>query len=139
MRPGSIIRVFCHFCKPPKIKYYVLVAAEPYAIGFLINSNPTPLQSIRDDLCADLVKVKKVDHPNFLDDDSLLDCTEPIEDYELHTLQARCKVGGNFLGTMTIETAYAIKSVVSDSMNISPSMKKIILKNLVSEYPDEER
>lgn len=136
LKPGSIVRIYCHFCKPPKIKFYVLVSVEPYAIGFLINSNPTPLQAIRQDLMDDLAIIKHTDHVNFLSYDSKVDCSEPIEHYELNDLSARVSANAqNNLGEITNDMAQLIKAKVTGSMNISPSLKKIILRNLEAVYP----
>ncbi|MEX2148793.1 MAG: hypothetical protein WD793_01140 [Steroidobacteraceae bacterium] len=42
--PGRVLRLFCSFTNPPKEKYVVIVATNPFCLGLLINSSATDLQ-----------------------------------------------------------------------------------------------
>jgi len=42
--PGRVLRLFCSFTNPPKEKFVVIAATDPFCLGFLINSSATELQ-----------------------------------------------------------------------------------------------
>ena len=75
--PGRVLRLFCSFTNPPKEKFVVVVATNPFCLGFLINSNPTELQRTKKHLSDELINVSAQDGYAFLTNPrpSVLDCT----------------------------------------------------------------
>jgi len=55
--PGRVLRLFCSFTDPPKEKFVVIVATNPFCLGFLINSNPTEPQKSKKHLSDELISV----------------------------------------------------------------------------------
>jgi hypothetical protein len=131
IRPGSILLLFCHFCTPPKPKFFVVMAIEPFALGFFINSLPTSLQQKLPHLMADLVKIARADYPRFLHHDSFVDCSQVIIEYEFEELVAAVAVdpAQKHKGSLTQPDALRIAAIVDASLNLEGSNRKVILKS----------
>lgn len=130
--PGRVLRLFCSFTDPPKEKFVVIVATEPFCLGFLINSSPTELQQSKKHLQDELISVSKADGYDFLTNPrpSVLDCTLAA-DFELDELVAQLtQDSSRALRLITDETRAKIVEVVKESMTLEGGIAKIILKNL---------
>lgn len=126
----------CHFCTPPKPKFYVVVATVP-ATGFFINSNPTAFQKNNKHFMDDMLILRQSDYPKFLKYDSYLDCTTPLDEFTLSELDAHLMAdpANNYLGKITSATARQIRAVVAGSLHIPSGWGARIVQELDSEYP----
>lgn len=138
IKPGAVLLVYCHFCTPPKKKFFVVAAVNPYVLGFLINSNPTRWQMDRPHIMCDQVQIEAATYAGFLDHDSVIDCSTAIEEYELEELIAAVAVdpASRLLGNLTAEDQERVRNVVRDSVNIEMSNIKVILKALEAGQPN---
>jgi len=130
--PGRVLRLFCSFTEPPKEKFVVMVATDPFCIGFLINSNPTELQKSKKHLADELVEVRRSDGYEFLTNPqpSVLDCTFAA-DFDLDEVVAQLTLDANRVhGMIADATRERIVAVVGKSMTLEGGIAKIILKNL---------
>lgn len=132
IQPGSVLLVWCRFCKPPKPKFLVVVATQPFALGFLINSSPTEYQRRHAHLMSDQVPVAAADYPGFLAHDSWVDCSTAIEEYEMDELVATVAAdpARKLLGSLTNVDKERVRTAVHDSVNIEMSNIKIIVRSL---------
>jgi len=130
--PGRVLRLFCSFTDPPKEKYVVIVATDPFCLGFPINSSPTELQQSKKHLRDELIVVAKADGYAFLTNPqpSVLDCTLAA-DFEFDEVVAQLtQDSSRVLRIITDETRANIVEVVKESMTLEGGIAKIILKNL---------
>ena len=130
--PGRVLRLFCSFTDPPKEKFVVIVATNPFCLGFLINSNPTKLQESKRHLLDDLIRVSKADGYDFLTNPqpSVLDCTYAA-DFDLDEIVAQLTQDpARLLGLITEATRKRIIEIMKESMTLEGGIAKIILKNL---------
>lgn len=130
--PGRILRLFCSFTNPPKDKFVVIVATNPFCLGFLINSNPTELQRTKKHLSDELIPVSANDGYNFLtnSDPSVLDCTYAADLDLGETLAQIAQDSSRVLGLISDSTRTQIISVVEKSMTQEGGICKIISRNL---------
>ena len=130
--PGRILRLFCSFTNPPKEKFVVVVATQPFCLGFLINSNPTALQKSKKHLSDELISVSAQDGYAFLTNPqpSVLDCTFAADlDFD-ETVAQLTQDSSRAFGLITDATRRQIIDVVGESMTLEGGIAKIILKNL---------
>jgi len=130
--PGRVLRLFCSFTDPPKEKFVVIVATNPFCLVFLINSNPTKLQESKRHLLDELIRVSKADGYDFLTNSqpSVLDCTYAA-DFDLDEIVAQLTQDpARLLGLITEATRNRIIEIVKESMTLEGGIAKIILKNL---------
>ena len=130
--PGRILRLFCSFTNPPKEKFVVVVATDPFCLGFLINSNPTRLQKTKKHLSDELISVSAQDGYAFLTNPqpSVLDCTFAADlDFD-ETVAQLTQDSSRVLGIITDATRKQIIDVVGESMTLEGGISKIIVKNL---------
>ena len=130
--PGRVLRLFCSFTDPPKEKFVVIVATNPFYLGFLINSNPTGLQKSKKHLADELVAVSKADGYEFLTNPqpSVLDCTFAA-DFELDELVAQItQDSSRVLSFITDVTRARVIEVVRESMTLEGGIVRLIVKNL---------
>lgn len=130
--PGRILRLFCSFTNPPKEKFVVVVATQPFCLGFLINSNPTALQKSKKHLSDELISVSAQDGYAFLTNPqpSVLDCTYAADlDFD-ETVAQLTQDFSRVLGLITDATRKQIIDVVGESMTLEGGISKIIVKNL---------
>lgn len=130
--PGRVLRLFCSFTNPPKEKYVVIVATNPFCLGFLINSNPTDLQRSKKHLMDELVEVSNADGFGFLTNPqpSVLDCTYAA-DFDLDEVVAQLTQDASRAhGLLADAVRSRIVGVVKDSMTLEGGIARIILKNL---------
>ena len=130
--PGRILRLFCSFTNPPKEKFVVVVATNPFCLGFLINSNPTALQKAKKHLSDELIRVSSGDGYAFLTNPapSVLDCTFAA-DLELDEMLAQISQDASRVrGLISDSTRAKIIAVVEKSMTLEGGISKIIIKNL---------
>jgi hypothetical protein len=130
--PGRILRLFCSFTNPPKDKFVVIVATDPFCLGFLINSNPTELQRTKRHLSDELILVSASDGYNFLtnSDPSVLDCTYAADLDLGETLAQIAQDSSRVLSLISDSTQTQIISVVEKSMTLEGGICKIISRNL---------
>ena len=130
--PGRILRLFCSFTNPPKEKFVVVVATNPFCLGFLINSNPTALQKSKKHLSDELISVSAQVGYAFLTNPqpSVLDCTFAADlDFD-ETMAQLTQDSSRALGLITDVTRKQIIDVVGESMTLEGGISKIIVKNL---------
>ncbi len=132
MVPGRILRLFCSFTNPPKEKFVVIVAKNPFCLGFLINSNPTGLQKARKHLSDELIRVSSGDGYAFLTnrEPSILDCTFAADLDLDETLAQIAQDSSRVLGIISNATRTKIINVVEKSMTLEGGIAKIIVRNL---------
>ena len=132
--PGRILRLFCSFTSPPKEKYVVIVATNPFHLGFLINSNPTGLQKSKKHLLDELIRVSSGDGYDFLTnrEPSVLDCTFAADLDLAETLAQIAQDASRVRGLISDSTRVKIISVVEKSMTLEGGIAKIIVKNLIT-------
>ncbi len=130
--PGRILRLFCSFTNPPKEKFVVVVATNPFCLGFLINSNPTALQKSKKHLSDELISVSARDGYAFLTNPqpSVLDCTFAADLDLGETLAQIAQDPSRVHGLITDATRKQIIDVVGESMTLEGGIAKIIVKNL---------
>ena len=132
--PGRILRLFCSFTNPPKEKFVVVVATNPFCLGFLINSNPTALQKSKKHLSDELISVSAQVGYAFLTNPqpSVLDCTFAADlDFD-ETMAQLTQDSSRALGLITDVTRKQIIDVVGESMTLEGGISKIIVKNLTT-------
>lgn len=131
IKPGSILLIYCHFCDPPKPKFFVVAAVNPFPVGFFINSEPTRWQQQTKHLMDAQVKIARADYAGFLKHDSWIDCTEAIDQYEMAELVAAVAAdpAKKLLGHLTGGDVDRVCDVVKDSLSIEASNIKIILRD----------
>ena len=130
--PGRVLRLFCSFTAPPKEKFVVVVATNPFCLGFLINSSPTGLQRSKKHLADELVRISKADGYEFLTnpEPSVLDCTFAA-DFDVDQVVAQLTQDpSRVLGFLTDATRKRVAEVVQESMTLEGGLVKIILRNL---------
>lgn len=132
--PGRILRLFCSFTNPPKEKFVVIVATDPFCLGFLINSRPTALQETRRHLSDELVPVSADDGYDFLTnpEPSVLDCTFAADLDLGETLAQMAQDASRVRGFISDATRTQIVRVVEKSMTLEGGISKIILRNLTA-------
>jgi hypothetical protein len=130
--PGRVLRLFCTFTDPPKEKYVVIVATQPFCLGFLINSSPTELQRSKKHLRDELVSLSRADGYDFLTNPqpSVLDCTLAADFAFDEVVAQLTQDSSRVLRIITDETRANIVKVVKESMTLEGGIAKIILKNL---------
>ena len=130
--PGRILRLFCSFTNPPKEKFVVVVATDPFCLGFLINSNPTSLQKTKKHLSDELISVIAQDGYAFLTNPqpSVLDCTFAADLDLDETVAQLTQDPTRVLSFITEATRKRIIEVVKESMTLEGGIAKIIVKNL---------
>ena len=132
--PGRILRLFCSFTNPPKEKFVVVVATDPFCLGFLINSNPTRLQKTKKHLSDELISVSAQDGYAFLTNPqpSILDCTLAADLDLDETVAQLTQDSARVLSFITHATRKLIIEVVKESMTLEGGIAKIIVKNLTN-------
>ena len=132
--PGRILRLFCSFTNPPKEKFVVVVATDPFCLGFLINSNPTRLQKTKKHLSDELISVIAQDGYAFLTNPqpSVLDCTFAADLDLDETVAQLTQDSTRVLSFITEATRKQIIEVVKESMALEGGIAKIIIKNLIN-------
>lgn len=132
--PGRILRLFCSFTNPPKEKFVVVVATDPFCLGFLINSNPTRLQKTKKHLSDELISVSAQDGYAFLTNPqpSVLDCTFAADLDLDETVAQLTQDSTRVLSFITEATRKQIIEVVKESMTLEGGIAKIIVKNLTN-------
>jgi len=130
--PGRILRLFCSFTNPPKEKFVVVVATDPFCLGFLINSNPTRLQKTKKHLSDELISLSAQDGYAFLTNPqpSVLDCTFAADLDLDETVAQLTQDSTRVLSFITEATRKQIIEVVKESMTLEGGIAKIIVKNL---------
>jgi len=130
--PGRILRLFCSFTNPPKEKFVVVVATDPFCLGFLINSNPTRLQKTKKHLSYELISLSAQDGYAFLTNPqpSVLDCTFAADLDLDETVAQLTQDPTRVLSFITEATRKRIIEVVKESMTLEGGIAKIIVKNL---------
>ena len=130
--PGRILRLFCSFTNPPKEKFVVVVATDPFCLGFLINSNPTRLQKTKKHLSDELISLSAQDGYAFLTNPqpSVLDCTFAADLDLDETVAQLTQDPTRVLSFITEATRKRIIEVVKESMTLEGGIAKIIVKNL---------
>ncbi|OGA71499.1 MAG: hypothetical protein A3G81_17255 [Betaproteobacteria bacterium RIFCSPLOWO2_12_FULL_65_14] len=130
--PGRVLRLFCSFTDPPKEKFVVIVATNPFCLGFLINSSPTELQKAKKHLSDELIRISKADGYEFLTNPqpSVLDCTLAADFRSGRDGGAAYAglIAGN--GLHHRRDTRAIIAVVKKSMTLEGGIAKIIIRNL---------
>jgi hypothetical protein len=131
--PGRILRLFCSFTNPPKEKFVVVVATNPFCLGFLINSNPTALQKSKKHLSDELISVSAQDGYAFLTNPqpSVLDCTFAADLDLGETLAQIAQDSFRVHGLISDSTRTQIIKVVEKSMTLEGGISKIIVRNLM--------
>ncbi|MGH8737901.1 MAG: hypothetical protein ACREVC_11125 [Burkholderiales bacterium] len=130
--PGRVLRLFCSFTNPPKEKYVVIVATNPFCLGFLINSSATELQESKKHLSDELIPIGKADGYDFLTNPqpSVLDCTYAA-DLDLDEMVAQLTQDpSRSRGVITDATRKQIIEIMKESMTLEGGIAKIIVKNL---------
>lgn len=130
--PGRILRLFCSFTVPPKEKYVVIVATDPFCLGFLFNSSPTELQKRKKHLLDELISVSAKDGYAFLTnpEPSILDCTYAADlDFD-ETVAQLTQDSSRMLGLITDATRKQIVEVMRESVTLEGGIAKIIVRNL---------
>ena len=130
--PGRILRLFCSFTDPPKEKFVVVAATNPFCLGFLINSSATDLQRSKKHLSDELINISKQDGYEFLTNPqpSVLDCTFAA-DFDFDEIVAQLTLDpSRLLSIITDATRKQIIAVVKESMTLEGGIAKIITKNL---------
>jgi len=130
--PGRILRLFCSFTNPPKEKFVVIVATNPFCLGFLINSSATDLQKSKKHLSDELVSVSAQDGYAFLTNPqpSVLDCTFAADLDLDETVAQLTQDPTRVLSFITEATRKQIVEIVKESMTLEGGIAKIIVKNL---------
>ena len=130
--PGRVLRLFCAFTDPPKEKYVVIVATNPFCLGFLINSSATDLQKSKKHLSDELISVSAKDGYAFLTNPqpSVLDCTFAADLDLDETVAQLTQDSSRSLGIITDATREQIVEVMGESMTLEGGIAKIIVKNL---------
>ncbi len=110
----------------------VVVAKNPFCLGFLINSNPTGLQKTRKHLSDELIGVSSADGYAFLSnrEPSVLDCTYAADLEFDETLAQIAQDPSRVLGIISDATRAKIIKVVEKSMMLERSIAKIIVRSL---------
>lgn len=92
----------------------------------------TPLQKSLPHLSAEIQAIESQEFPDFLHSKSYLDCTTPIDEYEIAELIAHVKTNpaGYHKAVATPERMKAILNMVEQSVTIERSTRKIICKEL---------
>jgi len=131
--PGRVLRLFCSFTNPPKEKFVVIVATNPFHLGFLINSNPTTLQKSKKHLSDELIRVSARDGYNFLTNPqpSVLDCTFAADLDLGETLAQIAQDPSRVHSLISDSTRTQIINIVEKSMTIEGGISKIIVRNLM--------
>lgn len=131
--PGRILRLFCSFTNPPKEKFVVIVATNPFHLGFLINSNPTALQKSKKHLSDELIWVSARDGYGFLTNPqpSILDCTFAADLDLDETLAQIAQDSSRVHGLISDSTRARIINIVEESMTLEGGISKIIVRNLM--------
>jgi hypothetical protein len=130
--PGRFLKLWCTFTRPPKEKYFLVVATAPWVIGFLINSELTAFQKTRPDLVNENIGISG----GFLPHRSYLDCTCAIQDLEMAEICAQLgDQPKRLLSSAPQDLIERVKRVVDGSLLIEAGVRKIILRNLVAQYP----
>ena len=130
--PGRVLRLFCSFTDPPKEKFVVVVATNPFCLGFLINSSATELQKSKKHLSDELIEISKTDGYDFLTNPqpSVLDCTFAA-DFDVDEIVAQLTQDpSRVLGFITEATSGQIVKIVKESMTLEGGIAKIIIKNV---------
>lgn len=130
--PGRVLRLFCSFTNPPKEKYVVIVATNPFCLGLLINSSATDLQESKRHLSDELVPIGKADGYDFPTNPqpSILDCTYAA-DLELDEVVAQLTQDPDRShGLITDATRKKIIAIMKESMTLEGGIAKIIIRNL---------
>jgi len=130
--PGRILRLFCSFTNPPKEKFVVIVATNPFCLGFLVNSSATDLQKSKKHLSDELVSVSAQDGYAFLTNPqpSVLDCTFAADLDLDETVAQLTQDPTRVLSFITEATRKQIVEIVKESMTLEGGIAKIIVKNL---------
>jgi len=130
--PGRVLRLFCSFTNPPKEKFVVIVATNPFCLGFLINSNPTALQKAKKHLSDELIHVSARDGYAFLTNPqpSVLDCTFAADLDLDETLAQIAQDSSRVHRLIADSTRTQIINIVEKSMTLEGGISRIIAKNL---------
>ena len=130
--PGRVLRLFCSFTNPPKEKYVVIVATNPFGLGLLINSSATSLQESKKHLSDELIPIGKENGYAFLTNPqpSILDCTYAADLDLNETVAQLTQDPSRALGLITDATRTQIIEIVKESMTLEGGIAKIIVKNL---------
>ena len=131
--PGRVLRLFCSFTNPPKEKFVVVVATNPFCLGFLINSKPTALQKRKKHLWDELIRVSARDGYDFLTnpEPSVLDCTFTADLDLDETLAQIAQDSSRVRRLISDSTRMQIINIVEKSMTIEGGISKIIVRNLM--------
>lgn len=131
--PGRVLRLFCSFTNPPKEKFVVIVATNPFYLGFLINSNPTRLQKARKHLSDELIRISARDGYDFLTntEPSVLDCTFAADLDLGETLAQIAQDSSRVHRLISDSTRTQIINIVEKSMTLEGGISKIIVRNLM--------
>lgn len=81
---GDVLYLRCALCDPPKMKFFLVVLADPLKM-FVINSRANDFQLRNPDIMAALVPMYVSEHP-FLDHDSLIGCHQLWHEYNMADL-----------------------------------------------------
>ena len=130
--PGRVLRLFCAFTDPPKEKFVVIVATNPFCLGFLINSSATELQKRKKHLSDELISVSAQDGYAFLTNPqpSVLDCTFAA-DFDFDEMVAQLTLDPSRAHSLIMDaTRKQIVEIVKESMTLEGGIAKIIVKNL---------
>lgn len=129
LRVGCVVRRYCDFVDPPKIKWCVVVSENPICFALLINTNVTPYARARPYLFRENLLIRSSD-VSFLDHDSYIDCTQIFVlnagecHYEISLRTAEIK------GDLPQQELRAVLSIVENSLELSPKHKKTIARAL---------
>jgi len=130
--PGRFVKLWCPFTDPPKEKYLLVVAIEPFLIAFLVNSELTAFQKSREDLRADHISFSGA----FLHHPSQLDCSCAIHDFEIEDVCAQIEADPKRVKILApAPMIESVKIIVEASLMIETGYKKIILRQLNTFYP----
>lgn len=128
--PGAVIRRFCHFTRPPKIKLLLVARVAAETTVFVVNSEMTDFVRARQHLADCHVPIDLASHA-FLDHDSFIDCTEPADYVDTAALVLQLtddldKLRGNVSPAVRARVVQAI----SDSFTMPEAEKPALIAAL---------
>ena len=127
-KAGDVYLLYCAIIRDPKEKFHAVAYMEPRLRYFLINSRVAAFIQAKPILAAHQVLLKQSEHPEFLKEDSYLDCTQIFGGLTASELEDLIAAGHRVeLGRISTNARREVRRVIKDSELLTPHEIKAIL------------
>lgn len=116
LQAGTVLHLWCAFCRPPKWKFHVVAYTVPTVRYLLINSHIPPLLRADPELVTHQVELRQTDNLGFLSHDSVIDCSMVMGGPTMSELEdLYAKDPGILRGRVSTPGRRAVRAVVKGS------------------------